>query len=107
MTSIRALKGRHSDGSLVDETTHHQFEGRSEERGARDREDPGPNDVARYAPAHGGTPHGGAGPHNGACDRVGGTQWNAEQGKKYNRHTSACFRAEPPHRKQAREAHPE
>src|SRR3990172_8622146 len=47
--------------------------------GGRDREDPGPYDSPRDAPAHGGHPSHGADADDGARDRMGGADGNAER----------------------------
>src|SRR5208337_2735233 len=67
----------------------------AEEGCTGDGEDPGPDDVARNAPAHGGEAVRSANAHNGAGDGVGGADRNAKTrgGKQGDR--TGCLRGKP------------
>jgi len=72
---------------LVQERDEEVIDGGAEEGCAGDGEDPGPDDVARDAPAHGGEAVRSANAHDGAGDGVGGADRNAKTrgGKQGNR----------------------
>src|SRR5712691_10672269 len=72
-TLFPGWSGITSGGEQVD----HEPRYPGHERGRRNGEDPGPDDSARHAPAHGGEALDRADPHDRAGDRVGGADGNS------------------------------
>jgi hypothetical protein len=83
MASRITAKASCPTGSLgvLEKDTPELVENRAEQRGRRQRHDPGKHDVACHVPAHGGDLAGGADSDNGAGDGVGRGDGNAEEGR--------------------------
>lgn len=80
---------------------------RCESRGTRDRQNPGPDDVACYPPAHRGHPLYRSNPDNSSGDSVGRAQGYAEEGKKDDGSPAAGLRAKTSYGLEFGEAHGE